>query len=244
MFFTGRRSIKEFYTHGFFWRDAIYRTGGTTWTAPANVRLARVFLAGAGGAGGNTTRGSQNDRNSAGGGGSGGLAIKTFRINPGQTVNYAIGQGANGSPGGTSTLTFAPQGVNLTAQGGRLGQNNQNGGGPGGNGGTASGGDINRTGGKGRTGNATSGRGGAGGAINGIDTGAVGFMPQRMGNEDLLFFALGLAGQSTNFESGYGGQAFTAPDPSTGGGGAGRTRTSNNNGRRGADGFVVIMWGW
>lgn len=138
-------------------------TSSGTWTKPAGLKKIRVTVTGSGGGGGGGTSGGNP---SGGAGGAGGTAIKfivaaslgateTVTINAAGTGGTA---GNNGTAGGTASF-----GSHCSANGGALGNTN----GQPSSGGTASGGDINITGGEGAAGirsTAATEYGGRGGA--------------------------------------------------------------------------------
>lgn len=124
-------------------------TSTTTWTCPANVTKAKVYVTGGGGSAGNGV--SQN----GGGGGGGGTAIKFLTVTPGTVYTATIGAGGTaiasgagnttGNAGGTSS--FSGSGITtITASGGNGGAQSSSGG----NGGdTFAGHDIGMNGGNG-----------------------------------------------------------------------------------------------
>jgi len=115
-------------------------TSSGTFTVPSGVTKVRVTVTGGGG-GGSTTPGSY----AANGGGAGGTAIKVITgLTPGATVTVTVGSGGGASSAGGASKF----GTYCTGNGGAGGSNNA-GNGQGGNGGTATGGDINITGGDG-----------------------------------------------------------------------------------------------
>lgn len=137
------------------WSVHVINMSNGTWPVPAGTRemILYVWGAGASGAGGDTDGGGQRGP----GGGGGGLAIKFYSGVMDATLDIDIGSGghtvastsggAPGQTGGNTTVTGTNLGT-LTANGGSgpaAGATN------GGQGGAASGGDINITGGQGRT---------------------------------------------------------------------------------------------
>lgn len=142
-------------------RTLAHLASSGTWVAPAKGLL-RITLRGADGSGAVAL--CLNDAVSsalASGGAAGGLSIKTLRVEAGDTFVATLGSGGaqvstttpgsrvNGNPGGTSTVTGP--GVNMTANGGNGGLGAYAASGAasaaGATGGTASGGDVNYTGG-------------------------------------------------------------------------------------------------
>lgn len=142
-------------------RTLAHLASSGTWVAPAKGLL-RITLRGADGSGAVAL--CLNDAVSsavASGGAAGGLSIKTLRVEAGDTFVATLASGGaqvstttpgsrvNGNPGGTSTVTGP--GVNLTANGGNGGLGAYAASGAasaaGATGGTASGGDVNYTGG-------------------------------------------------------------------------------------------------
>ncbi len=149
-------------------------TSSGTWTKPSGITKIVVEIFGGGGGGGGG-RSSGSYPNGANGGGAGGYSMKVIDVSSISTATVTIGAGSSGagadsdaSAGGNSTWV---DGTNtLTANGGTgglMGQNNTSN-----LGGTASGGDINVSGGAGECGyhNSTLGHGGTGG----IQAGSVG----------------------------------------------------------------------
>jgi hypothetical protein len=149
-------------------------TSSGTWTKPSGITKIVVEIFGGGGGGGGG-RSSGSYPNGANGGGAGGYSMKVIDVSSISTATVTIGAGSSGaaadndaSAGGNSTWV---DGTNtLTANGGTgglMGQNNISN-----LGGTASGGDINVSGGAGECGyhNSTLGHGGTGG----IQSGSVG----------------------------------------------------------------------
>lgn len=157
--------------------------GTTTWTVPAYVYKIKITVIGGGGGGG--TGGSPRS-----GGGAGGGSIGVFAVTPG--VNYSVtvgGGGGVGSNGGSSSVVGT--GISIYGNGGTAGPNS-NANTSTGPGGTASGGQINITGG--------------GGAINGFTQGPGGcapFIGSNSGN---------LAGSNN---SGCGGPGADGNDPAS-----------------------------
>jgi hypothetical protein len=117
--------------------ETITTTGAGAFVVPCGVTSITIRAWGAGGAGGGSTR----NGDSGDGGGSGGYTTGVFTVTSGQTINYNIGAGGNGSTGdgangGNTTIAD----LGLVANGGTGG--NRNGGTISGVGGTASGGTV------------------------------------------------------------------------------------------------------
>ena len=100
-----------------------------------------ITAAGGGASGGAVDRWS---RNGAGGGGAGGLAVSTYAIAPGQTLNYSVGIGGRPTgpleslPGNASSVSSGSKSItSLLANGGSTASGTA-----GGAGGTASGGNV------------------------------------------------------------------------------------------------------
>jgi hypothetical protein len=116
-------------------------TSSSTWTVPAYVYKVKVTVIGAGGGGGLNA----GFNSSAGGGGGG--AIKIFAVTPGDVYTVTVGSGGSaGATGGYSRFTGNAGTVTANAGGPPSGIYNQTAG----PGGTATGGDINITGGAGQ----------------------------------------------------------------------------------------------
>jgi len=148
-------------------------TGANTYTAPANLKFARVTIIGGGGAGGGAAITGAGTVSNGGGGGAGATAIRILtaaQIGVSQTATVGAGgtgvAGAAGNAGGTSSF-----GALLSATGGLGGSMA----GPaanatslGGAGGTPASGDVNYQGGDGFAGNGAAAAGnilsGSGGA--------------------------------------------------------------------------------
>ena len=144
-----------------------------TWAVPAGAAYLSIIAIGAGGGPANyaslhSNLGNQHSQSGTGGGGcaySGSVSTANFN-----NVNISIGAGATATSGGTTTVTFGN--TTLTANGGGSGNNA-----PSNNtscpGGTASGGNVNLTGGNGgyhayqATGYANENKHGSGGGGNG-----------------------------------------------------------------------------
>lgn len=119
--------------------------GSYTWTVPNGVLEIKSVVIGAGGGGRKANSYYSN------GGGGGAYASKTWAVSPGDTVDITVGAGSalqestNAAvTGGASVVTI--NGVSVTANGGEGADYNID---TGGAGGTATGGDINHTGGRG-----------------------------------------------------------------------------------------------
>lgn len=184
--------------------------GAISFTVPAGVTLITAENWGGGAGGGGVGVGGNG---SAGGGGAGGYARKRISVTPGQVLTGIVGaKGLGGAPGGTGasggTTSF---GGIITCTGGTGGSPNPTG--NGGGGGTATGGDINSTGGAGTA-------GAAGASVNGGPGGASSF---------------GGAG-------GGGGFGIAGPGAGPGGGGGGSGSAGANSGGNGADGAIYISW--
>ena len=129
----------------------VFTTAGThTYTKPAGIRTVKVTVTGGGGQGGGY--GAANDFGS--GGGAGGTAIEVIDISGVSTVTVNVGAGgasaANTSDGNAgSGSSFGSFCTGNGGSGGRHGNRGSTYGGPGG---SATGGDINITGGSGNNG--------------------------------------------------------------------------------------------
>lgn len=207
---TGFNSMQQFTSSG-------------TWTKPSGITKIVVEIFGAGGGGGGG-RSSGSYPNGGNGGGAGGYSMKVIDVSSISTATVTIGAGSSGagadsdaSAGGNSTWV---DGTNtLTANGGTgglMGQNNISN-----LGGTASGGDINASGGSGQNGYSdTYGHSGSGG-IQSASVGGNG-VGDYFGNTNLTCRnAFGYA------HGGAGGS----------GSGGGGTRTGGN----GAGGWCKVM---
>jgi hypothetical protein len=138
--------------HGGLKSIQVFDTAGTgqTYTKPAGINTIKVFVTGAGGGGGGY--GGPNDYGA--GGGAGGTAIKIIDATSITTVNVNVGTGgAGGSGAGAGTGGNGSSfGAYATGNGGAGGQHGNVGPVTGGVGGSATGGDINITGGEGTNG--------------------------------------------------------------------------------------------
>lgn len=140
----------------------VYTSGSGNWIAPHNGEVVIEGWGGGAGSGGGNSAGGGT---AGSGGGGGGYFLKTLTVTAGQSIAYSVGAGgtggsygnpgSNGTAGGTTTV----DGGTYTANGGAAGQTASTGTPAGG---TASGGDINTTGGSG--GGAVSTTGGTGGS--------------------------------------------------------------------------------
>lgn len=107
-------------------------TSTTTWTCPANVTKAKVYVTGGGG-----SAGSGYVSQAGGGGGGGGTAIKFLTVTPGTVYTATIGAGGtalingssgiSGNAGGTTTFSGSDI-TTISANGGAGGQANAIGG--------------------------------------------------------------------------------------------------------------------
>lgn len=211
----------------------VFATSGTGEITIRSHCVALIYMWGAGASGCDDV-GLNNT--GAGGGGGAALFARVF-LNLGQKLSYSVGAGGagvtgsatTGSDGGDSTVTL-PDGRVLTAGGGKAGTR----GSTGGLGGVATGGDINRRGGKGGDGvpgtvNGVAGEGtgaGAGGAGSGSAGGGGG----AGGLADVLVDLTGGAGSAAV----VGGAQGNAPG---GGSGAGGTTS-----KAGAAGRIIILF--
>jgi hypothetical protein len=185
-------------------------TSSGTFTIPASVTKVKVTVVGGGGGGRSATNSTGQ-----GGGGAGGAAIEVITgLTPGGTVTVTVGAGgAADTTGGTSSF-----GAYCSATGGL---SPASGTGPaGGAGGTATGGDINFTGGGGGGGNGVSGTV-AGSAGNGGSS---------------IFGGAGLGAGSSNAVNTAGAGA-----PGTGGGGGGGCGGPGTGGA-GGSGIVIVEY--
>ena len=197
-----------------------------TYVVPAGVTSITVEAYGGGG------RGASRTTNGAGGGGGGGgYCRKVFSVSPGDVISFSIGQGSSSSAvSGGNTLVYYNYSFfpTMTARGGNSPFSNVS---TGASGGTASGGDVNYTGGTGATGSSGSysGGGGSSGGTNG--NGGNGF--HENGGT-----ATG-AGDGGEGRTGS-GDGFAGVSPGGGGGGAYRQGNPSRSGGSGADGRVII----
>lgn len=223
------------------------------WVVPASVYSVTIDGWGAGGAGGSAYNGNTSGTNTQarGGGGAGGaFASRTFRVSPGQVINYAVGSGglpaeagfthnSNAAAGGSSSASVDTQAI--LALGGPGGRNvsvsNQNISGIGGIAPlTGNNGTTTFHGGDGGTAN-SSGSGGGGGSAG----------SQGIGGDAVLFTegAAGLGGGATG-GTGHNSTNEGEPGshPGAGGSGAGvRTSAfSHRTGGSGGDGRVIVTY--
>jgi hypothetical protein len=222
--------------------DQNFTSGTGTYTIPAgyitNLTI-RVWGGGGGITGGAAARS---------GGGGGGYTQKTIEVNSvsGPIVfNATVGSGVpvgTAASGGTSTVTNAALGVNLTATGGGLSTA-----GAGGVGGTATGGDINSVGGTGgvKGAGAAPVAGGGGGAA-GSSSGAGSVGGSGTGNTNAGIGGIGVSGAGSGGDgslgsatAGAGGAATSGSIPGGGAGAKGDNGT-NGAGARGEIQFDVI----
>jgi hypothetical protein len=197
-------------------------TASGTYTPTAGAQYALVEAVGGGAGGGGSDSGTAPNAGAAGGGGAGGYCRKLFSAPTSQTVT--IGGGGTGGAAGTNSgnpgvaTTF---GTLLTASGGTGGSgsghaNLPNGGGPGGAGGSATGGDVNMTGGAGWT-----------GIIFGSTSTAV------SGAGGTSFYGVGGASVREG-QTGIAGSSFGS------GGSGGAASSTNEGGGNGAGGLVIV----
>lgn len=189
------------------------------WLCPAQVRVIELTVIGGGGGGGG--QGSA-DTGTSGGGGAGGLCKAIVSVTPGTYYYFTVGDGgvggslaANGSAGQASNMVIGA--TTYLANGGAGGIRSGTGDGAGGAGGTASGGQLNLTGGNGQDGNNGVGTGGNGGTIS-------------------LYGVAGKGGVDGGTESGADGLHWGA-----GGGGAEASGTGDSGGD-GHDGAIIIRF--
>jgi len=109
-------------------------TSSGTWTKPSGISKIKVIVTGGGGGGGNNT-------NSGSGGGGGGTAIKIIDVSSISSATVTVGNGGSANSSGDNS-SFVCTGHTLTGNGGGAGVNTGYG-----DGGSATGGDINITGG-------------------------------------------------------------------------------------------------
>lgn len=224
--------------------EQLYTTaGGYTWTVPAGLSSVRVVCVGGAGAGGTW---------GGGGGGGGGYCKKSnIAVTPGASISVAVGRGGYNVYTSGSCIPSAASTFNnmLIANGGYSVVSSDK---QGGAGGTATGGDINYSGGNGGNGmvggpngpNGGGGRwGGGGGAAgssagnggngfngNGISSAAGGV--SAIASFDGVNFGAGGSGSTENGTLGSSGNAY--------GGGSGGYF---HDGTSGGYGLVKIWWG-
>jgi hypothetical protein len=192
-------------------------TSSGTFTVPAYVYKLKATVVGGGGGGGGS---AYTNSGGAGGGGGGGCAIKILSVSPGDTFTVTIGPGgtagssSNGTGGTGGNSSFVGGSYNIVGNGGNGGTGGNNLPALGGIGGSASGGDLNLTGGGGGSGfnDSNSGRntpGNGGGAA---------------------FIGAGARGNTA------------ASANSGGGGGGGSSNTSAIAGQAGGSGVIFIEY--
>ncbi len=169
--------------------------GAGTWTAPADARVRFTAI----GPGGNGL--------SANGGGAGGLARIDVNVTGGEDYTLDVGARTVGSGDTPESTTVVGTGVNLSANGGFPGASSV---GVASSGGTATGGDVNATGGEGGTAN---GGAGGGGSVGGLDPNGDGTNTGFSGSSGDVNGALGGGG------AGVGGNAVSSAGTSGGMGG-------------------------
>ena len=167
-----------------------YNSGSGNWTVPSGVTSVQIEVWGGGGGGGGGGAGSGS--NGASGGGGGGYCKKNaLTVTPGDLIAYVVGAGGVTDPGGGDLATAGSQSSVAStyfANGGAAGDYGDNDPSVAASGGTASGGDVNTTGGAslavsadndGSAGGngASGGDGGAGGLTATTHTGSVGNAP-------------------------------------------------------------------
>ena len=126
-------------------------TSSGTYTTPAGIRTVKVIVTGGGGQGGGY--GAANDY--GGGGGAGGTAIETIDVSGVSTVTVNVGAGGAGGASGSNDGAGGAGssfGSFCTGNGGGGGRHGNYGAVQGGQGGSATGGDINLSGGMGDNG--------------------------------------------------------------------------------------------
>jgi hypothetical protein len=195
-----------------------------SYVVPAGVTSITVEAYGGGGKGA-----SRSTNGVGGGGGGGGYCRKTYTVSTGDLFSFTIGSGSTASNvAGGNTIVLLNGSTSLTARGGNSPFSNVS---IGASGGTASGGDVNHTGGAGATGIAgwysggggSSGGTGSGGGSGSFDTGGS---------------ATG-AGSGGDGRTGS-GDGFDGIIPGGGGGGAYKQGGSTRYGGEGAHGRVII----
>lgn len=214
--------------------------GSFTWTAPAGVYCARVYMIAAGGGGGGNGTGSDG----GGAGAGGGFTEAYITVIPGSVYTVTVGTGGNGGVGNNSGTAGSDSWFGTTATiiafGGGGGNNPISGSagirGFNGGFGTSTGtGVIATRGGNGGNGNNhNNGKGGGGGASAGpFANGANG---TNANNSNIGLGAASFWGSN----GGDGGDAADGVDatwPGCGGGGAGES----SNGGDGSDGLVIVI---
>lgn len=223
------------------------------WVVPAGVYSLTMDGWGAGGAGGSAYNGNTSGTNTQarGGGGAGGaFASRTFRVSPGQVINYAVGAGgipagpgfspnSNAAAGGASSAAVNTQAI--LALGGPGGRNvsvsNQNISGIGGIAPlTGNDGSVTYHGGNGGSAN-SSGSGGGGGSAGSQGSGGDGIV-FTAGAAGLGGGAMGGTGHNSTNEGQPGGT------PGAGGSGAGvrSDAFSHRTGGSGGDGRLLVTY--
>lgn len=204
-------------------------SGSGNFTA-SRTCVALIYAFGPGGSG------ASSFASGIGGGGGGAAAFKCLKLNPGQTLTYALGApggavlpgSGDGKPGTATTVRF-PSGTVMTASGGGGGTL-----GGGGTGGLAMGGDLNRAGGAGGFpatpggSGQMGGTGGVGGFAAGGGGGAAGFLDQPA----LFTGGAGSAGKSDGSAAAMGGFP---------GGGSGADSSGDGGALAGGSGRVLIL---
>ena len=224
-----------------------------SWVVPAGVYSLTLDGWGAGGAGGSAYNGNTSGTNTQarGGGGAGGaFSSRTFRVSPGQVINYAVGAGGlaagpgfsnntNATAGGASSASVSTQ--SILALGGPGGKNvsisNQNI--------SGIGGIAPLTGNSG----ATTFHGGDGGAANSSGSGGGGGSAGSQGiGADAVLFTEGAAGLGGGATGGTGhnstNEGQPGGSPGAGGSGAGvrSDAFSHRTGGNGGDGRLLVTY--
>lgn len=204
--------------------------GSHTWTCPADG-IYKFQARGPGGAGFLDTDGSAGD---ARGGGAGGRSVRNVRCAKGQTVSVVVTKGMRANRGqatdapAATTITL-PGGIVLTANCGAIGTSSTNGAG-----GTATGGEINETGGAGNADGPSGTYAGLKGTASGTNTGGGG----APGDEILRGGDGGDANNGAINASQVGSGAWPG-----GGGGSGTSSAEYRiTGGAGGDGAAVITY--
>ncbi|RTK96716.1 MAG: hypothetical protein EKK64_03145, partial [Neisseriaceae bacterium] len=181
-----------------------YNSGSGNWTVPAGITSVQIELWGGGGGGGSGGAGS--GANGASGGGGGAYCKKTLTVTPGQTISYTVGSGGtkgtnegNGGNGGSSTANSGA----YTAGGGYGGLGGEDDNTIATLGGTATGGDINTTGGS-STPVASGNNGGKGGDSPNGGTGGIGGVGGLVGANGNAPGGGGGGGSKTDSDGGTG----------------------------------------
>jgi hypothetical protein len=106
-------------------------TSGTSYTTPANCNNVFIEMIGAGGGGGGSN--NVNSGSAGGGGGAAPYASVYVSVTPSTTYTYAVGSGgsggsqANGTSGGTTSITIGATTYSISGGGGGTYVNNGNG---------------------------------------------------------------------------------------------------------------------